>query len=1029
MVLNGSEHKIEIDKITAAFKAIGDAVISTDMEGVIDYMNHEAERLTGYNITDAVGRKLEDVFCIFSNFMVGAVNDFIQEVLALHAPIGLKKDTQLKSRAGNFHYISANFSEIKGPNQEYQGVIIIFRDITNVKRLEETVKMERNNYMTVFESMPLGIILVNQEAQIKEMNEALLKMFNLTKTSSIGEMAGDGLRCVNSYEAGCGKGGYCKNCMLRLRIEDAIIHRKFVKDEIIQMKFWDGFSTNEVWCKFNFASIKTANDEQFMIIVEDITEQFNHDQQLQKASETSMRMLDSLPIMVWRSNADRQIDYVNRTFRNFIGTKENSMDAYEKMLVPDDFIKRTEQFSEAFQKTSMFRVELRLKSKDNQIHQMIDTGIPYYDTHNRFAGFIGVVFDITELKIAEKRIAESQERYRSLFMNMDDYFAYISLILNEEGKLVSSRVEEVNEAFEKAVNLPKEKIIGRAFSSLLELDKEFLVRQLNKSLDALKTGKSIHYKEYFLKSLKKWVSASIYSPEENRIAILISDIDEKKKTEIELLNAKEQAESANRAKSEFLANMGHEIRTPLNGIQGMVDLTLLTNLDADQKDNLVTAKVCIGSLLNIINDILDFSKLEAGKFSVSNGHLDVQKVVNEVAKACSMQVQEKGLILISNIDKLIPISLLGDQNRLKQVLNNLVSNAIKFTNYGEIVIDAKVVTVNQDKVLIRFAISDTGIGISPQESSKLFKSFSQIDGSYTRQYGGTGLGLVISKQLVEIMGGKMHLESEKGKGSTFFFTLEFQTSDPVQIKNVEQIIEVKSHKSAHFLIVEDDHISRMVVSKMLTEKGYTVDVASNGLEALALHDKNVYDIIFMDIQMPKMDGIETVQCIRKKEGVNKHTPVIALTAFALSGDRERFLAAGMDDYLSKPVIMDKLFKIINKTLEAKKHDEEIDYLINLTAGGSLQPNSETVQLNHELIQMIEQHIEKIKKIVSNKDSIELERRAHKLKEFFAEIDSDILKGLAFKVELAARRGNHEQASQCLYKIEDELTSYKKMIGH
>ena len=252
----------------------------------------------------------------------------------------------------------------------------------------------------------------------------------------------------------------------------------------------------------------------------------------------------------------------------------------------------------------------------------------------------------------------------------------------------------------------------------------------------------------------------------------------------------------------------------------------------------------------------------------------------------------------------VPLYLVGDPDRLQQVLNNLISNAIKFTERGEITIDIKDTVIYSECIELQFSVSDTGIGIHQKSMDKLFKSFSQIDGTFTRKYRGTGLGLAISKQLVEIMGGKMWAESEEGKGSTFYFTIPFMIGDKSEEKYPEQIVIHKTERTLNILLAEDDYINQIVITRMLKKKGHFVDVVGNGLEAVTAHKKKKYNVILMDIQMPVMDGIEAVKLMRKREGSKKHTPIIALSAFALQGDLERFINLGLDEYISMPVKME-----------------------------------------------------------------------------------------------------------------------------
>ena len=371
--------------------------------------------------------------------------------------------------------------------------------------------------------------------------------------------------------------------------------------------------------------------------------------------------------------------------------------------------------------------------------------------------------------------------------------------------------------------------------------------------------------------------------------------------------------------------MSHEIRTPLNGIFGFLELISLTELTDIQKEYIKEAQNSTELLLNLINDILDFSKIEAGKITLEEIEFDLINTVNSVLTISKYKIHDKGLKLNSKIKSNVPKTVIGDPHRLRQVLNNLLSNAVKFTDTGSISINIELYKSHTDYYKLLFEITDTGIGIDENNISNIFTLFSQLDPSSTRKYGGTGLGLSISKSLVNLMGGDINVSSIPGKGSTFYFTSKFKKPDHL-INNKITTTDTntfsadyndssnKNNNNFKLLLVEDNLSNQKLVSKFIEMLGYKCDLALNGYEALIMEKQKNYHLIFMDCQMPVMDGYEATKNIRALDNPKIRPIIIALTANAMKGDKEKCLQIGMDDYLSKPVRIDAIEKILKKYL-------------------------------------------------------------------------------------------------------------------
>lgn len=662
------------------------------------------------------------------------------------------------------------------------------------------------------------------------------------------------------------------------------------------------------------------------------------------------------------------------------------------------------------------------------------------------------VRDITERRRAEEALRESEVLFRTLF----EHHAAVKLIIDP----ATGAIVDANNAAARFYGWSRERIKAMNIRDINILSPA----ELAKELEHAETMERIHF---FFRHRRADDSIRDVEVFCSRIEVkgkrylhsIVHDVTERKRTEEELVLAKEQAESANRAKSDFLANMSHEIRTPMNGVIGMIGLLLETGLADEQRRYAETVRTSAESLLQIIDDILDFSKVEAGRLEMETVDFDLRILLDDLAEQMAFKANEKGLTFTCSLPSEVPRFLRGDPVRLRQVLVNLAGNALKFTHQGEISVQVSPLAETDDSTMLRFAVCDTGIGIPPEKTELLFEKFTQADASITRNYGGTGLGLAICRRLVQMMGGEIGVTSRPGAGSEFWFTASFGTQHlpdrkyspensarPGDGDDPLQLLRALARDNIRILLVEDNATNRQVALGILKRLGLRGEAVTNGAEALDALAATPYDLVLMDVQMPVMDGFEATRRIRdvRSPVLNHEIPVIALTAHAMKGDRHKCLDAGMNDYLAKPIFPRALAEMLVRWLTGRcrvsggSDGERADPVPGVPDGipvfdrlglqeRLMGDESLVAEVVAAFLADMPGLVGRLRAGVAAEEPATVAHWAHTIKGGAASVGGERLRTAAAAMEHAAVAGDAGGAARCMSVLEDEFGRLRKAM--
>ncbi|NPA95668.1 MAG: PAS domain S-box protein [Thermodesulfobacteria bacterium] len=765
------------------------------------------------------------------------------------------------------------------------------------------------------------------------------------------------------------------------------------------------------------------------------------------------------------------VQYVNPAFTAVTGYKAEEVLGQNPRFLKSGF--HDEEFYRQMWETltsgKVWHGRLCNKDKNGNIFWEDATIAPVQDEDGNITHYIAIKNDVTKLVKLEEKLNHKVEELEGI---MEYAGVGIALIKNRKFLSLNGRLAEI-------IGLPKEDIVGASTRLLFSSDEEY--ESFGKIFyPALMRGESVFY-ELEWKGRggeKRWfqITATAINPgpiEEMKTVWVGNDITQLKMLQLALAEAKEKAEAANRAKSAFLANMSHEIRTPLNGVIGMLSLLSTTRLDEQQREYVQVAHSSAEALLFLINDILDISKIEAGRMEFDMVDFNLANLLEEFSRSFAMAAKKKGLEYEMKLDDNVPVCLKADPGRLRQVLLNLTGNALKFTEKGKVEVSVQLVEDLGDRVIIKFLVKDTGIGIPRDKMDLLFKKFSQVDASISRRFGGTGLGLAISKKLVEKMGGKIGVESEDGKGSIFWFTVNLEKGDPdsegcskavddeeFRLGGLPENIRLKGR----VLVVEDNPVNQQVVVGLLRKLGLRAEAVNNGKEALEVLEMIPYDLVLMDIQMPVMDGLSASKAIRDPASkvLNREIPIVALTAHAFKEEVAKCIKAGMNDYLTKPIDNHRLVTVLKKWLPFYYEEPRTSKLddseqIPDSPGDASEANEahsnelpvfdkedfSTRTMNDEelgrqvlilFMDSFREQLEKLAVAIEEGDSNEIMRIAHSIKGSSANIGAKRLSEIAMQMEKKAETGDLEDIEERFEALKEafqdfsEDVSIKAMLG-
>jgi PAS domain S-box-containing protein len=1004
-----------------------DTMLCVDPRGRFVYVNEAGCRAYGHSREELLSQSIPDIDPLFPRQAWGAFWEELKEKGSLTF------QAQHQTKLGKVFPVelTANYLEFDG--QEYSFAFV--RDISERLRAEESIRKSERFLQSTLDALSSHVAILNEGGEVLAVNAA----WNRFTTANGGrrEQCGVGSNYLEVCKRASG-GASAATEGIRKAIAGS-------PDEF-SLEYQCNSPKQRRWFLMKVTPFAEEGSAGVVVAHENITNRKLAEERL-RDSERRYRLLFERNLAgVLRTNLEGRVLECNQAAARMFGYDSleevlqlSSTSLHESMAAHEAYLSQLKSCR------SLTNHEMGFQRKDGAVLWVI-ANVTLVDEAGAEGIIEATLVDITDRKQAE----EVRERLAALVESSNDAIL---------GKTLDGVITAWNPGAERLFGYSSSEAVGSSIRMLIPADRANEEKEI---LSRVRRGERIEqFETVRVRKDGRKIDVSVtISPIKDGSGVVVGsskiarDITDSKRAEEEMRRAKETAEAANRAKSQFLANMSHEIRTPMNGVIGVAGLLLDTDLTPEQRQYAGIVRTSGEALLNVINDTLDFSKIEARKMTLERSDFDLNTVLQDSVTVLAMKAKEKGIQLKYEMEPGIPCFLRGDPGRLRQILINLLGNAVKFTQRGEVAVRAGIENDEATRAMLRFTVRDTGIGFPQERASSLFEPFIQADGSSTRRYGGTGLGLTISKQLVELMGGRIGVESKEGKGSTFWVTAAFDkqprttaianakaTVPEIAEGPVSPLPNKQEVKGMRILLAEDNLINQQVALAMLDKLGYGVKTVGNGAEAIEALRRGTYDLVLMDCMMPQMDGYEATRRIREQRtGIrNPQIPIIALTADAMSGDRDKCLQAGMSDYITKPVDLGKLAEVLKKWLTAESASKK-----DLPASGA-PARTEVVFDQEEFMARLmgdknladkvvsgflcdaPRQLLNLKKKIEAGDIEDTKRLAHTVKGVAATMSAEAMRAVSFEMQEAAAAGKLDRAAALLPQLQQQFELVKKAM--